>query len=190
MRQAQTQWKATAPLPPAIREEIRDWIASLLCNSPVPMCAMESDADPDITLVVDACEFGWGCVSTTGTGTQYHAGQWSAEDHSKHNLFSSVASEPLGAWRAIMRVVSCTNKKVVVFTDHQPLMFAMNRGIAHAESYNVLLCKLMDNFPSTRFEFRFIAGVNNVVADGLSRGKILEGDREEKRAVGKVELMQ
>lgn len=171
MRRVGDNWNAEVVVPYQVREELLFWFGKLEANPWIDLynTINDDEQEPDLTLVVDACETGWGCVSTTSTGTQYYGAPWSAEDHKKHFLYSSVQSEPLGAWRAIQRFVSTSSKKVVVYTDHEPQVWAMQRGIAKAASYNELQLKLKETFRDTIFQFKFINGKDNGIADALSR---------------------
>lgn len=171
MSECANAWNEERSVPECVRNELKSFFNKLYTNPETPMFDIRKteEYEPDLTLVVDACETGWGCVSTSGTETKFYGAPWSEDDHQKYFLFSSVVSEPLGAWRAIQRNVSINHKKVVVYTDHQPQVWAMQRGVAHANSYNELQVKLKQHFHDTVFEFRFIRGVDNNIADALSR---------------------
>ena len=173
MKEVESQWNAQTCIEGSIRTDISNWINLLLENKAVPLYDARDDTDyeADLTLTVDACETGWGCVATTEHSTQYFGSQWSNGDHENHNLFSSVSSEPLGMWRSVVSTVSTTMKKVIIYTDHLPLVFAMKRGVAKADSYNILMCKLKETYKDVKFEVRFISGEKNVIADFLSRRK-------------------
>lgn len=174
MSDVKDQWDATIVFPSLVRDEILQWVDKMLQNEAVPICPPNDELPTDLTLMVDACDIGWGCVSSTDSGTQLFSGKWTAEDQKKHQLdCGSVATEPLGAWRSIVQCVAPTlHKKVVVYTDHLPLVWATQRGYAHADSYNELICRLRHYYPDVKFEFRFIPGAQNITADGLSRGWI------------------
>lgn len=169
MSEATDNWNATTTLPNAVREEIKHWLEMMESNPWTTMYEEEDDTDADLVLTVDACETGWGCMSTSPESTQYYGAPWTEADHDRNFLFSSVVSEPLGTWRAICRFVPTMTRKVVIHTDHLPQVWAMKRGIAKAETYNELLVKLKTYYPNTRFEFRFISGEKNSIADALSR---------------------
>lgn len=169
MSEAADNWNTATSIPQSIQEEIKHWLSLVEKNPWTPMFDEEEDTDADLTLTVDACETGWGCMSTSADSTQYYGNSWSEADHKNSFLFSSVVSEPLGTWRAICRFVSTSTRKVVIHTDHQPQVWAMRRGAAKAETYNELLVKLKTYYPNTRFEFRFISGKENKIADALSR---------------------
>lgn len=173
MQEVGTEWNARTDIPKNIKEDIGNWIDLLLENKEVPMFDTREDGsyEADLTLTVDACETGWGCVATTEHSTQEYGAMWSDVDHQQHNLLSSVSSEPLGMWRAVTRFVSTGMKKVIIYTDHQPLVFAASRGIAKADTYNKLMCQLRETYPDIKFELRFISGEKNVIADFLSRRK-------------------
>jgi hypothetical protein len=177
MSEASDNWNSITTLPRSVREELDHWFSMIELNPWTTMFEEEDDTDADLTITVDACETGWGCMSTSAESTQYYGAPWTVADQSENFVFSSVVSEPLGAWRAICRFVPISSKKVVIHTDHLPQVWAMKRGIAKAETYNALLVKLKTYFPNTKFEFRFISGEENTVADALSRfGKIVEED--------------
>lgn len=169
MSKTDNQWNEQVEVPLQIREELSSWLKILIDNRPTEMSSSVADVEPDITLTVDACEKGWGCVSSTNGCTQYYGAPWSQEERDQNHVERSVVSEPLGAWKAVGRFVTQTHNKVLIYTDHEPVVWAGNSGIAHSDSYNQLLCRLKEFFPNTRFEFRHIKGVNNKFADALSR---------------------
>lgn len=168
MSQATDNWTTVTDVPLIIQEELKFWLSKLEKN-PWTKMYEEEEGEPDLTLTVDACETGWGCTSSSDTATQFYGAPWTFEDTLKHNLTSSVSSEPLGAWRAICRFVSVNHKKIVVYTDHKPQVWATKSGIAKAQTYNELMVQLKTYYPNTRFDFRFISGEENVLADLLSR---------------------
>lgn len=170
MSEVDQNWSLEVDIPTHIREELTFWLKKIEHN-PWTLMSEEGENDEvaDLVLTVDACETGWGCMSTSPTSTQYFGSPWSKEEKDRYFLQSSVASEPLGAWRSICRFVATSNKKVIIYTDHQPQVWAMKRGIAKTETYNDLLVRLHAYYPNTKFEFRFISGEENRIADALSR---------------------
>lgn len=169
MSQVTTWEDQSLPMPPKERQQTINWIASLLNNKPVPT-VKESPSEPELTLYVDASEYGWGCVSIGKSSTRTYAGTWSKEDRDYNKVESSVTSEPLGAYRAIRCTVSTSMKAVRVYTDHTGLVYAGKRGYGKAYTYNHLLQKLSEEYRNTIFLFEYIKGSHNP-ADAYSRGK-------------------
>ena len=67
MREVEGNWSRLIPMPNCIKLELDKWLELLERNPATPMYDDREEVafQADVTLVVDACETGWGCVSTT-----------------------------------------------------------------------------------------------------------------------------
>lgn len=167
-------WDAPAPhLPPEVTDELIVWIDIAAKNTPTEIITESNKhLPPDVTVFVDASEYGWGAVSISESCVKHYGGVWSADDRSKFNLSLSTVAEPLAVQRALSAIVSTNFKHVAVFSDHMGLVFAGNKKYGKSQNYNAMCDFLHSRFPNTDFSFNFIPGEKNVLADGISRGKI------------------
>ena len=150
-----------------VRAEMILWCDIAAKNEPVPVWT--EDVEPDITIYTDASATGWGAISISKGGTILQLSQPWTEDDWRWNLFSSVAAEPLAMRKAIAAMVPCTAKKVVIYTDHLPLHYAMKKTFGRAYSYS-LVAQLVGSYRDCVFDVRFIPGTQNP-ADVLSRAQ-------------------
>lgn len=163
-----SRWNDTSDsIPAAPRQNLLNWFKLIIKNKPTPSFRTISD-EYDLTLYVDASDYGWGCVSTNNQITKIYSRQWTEADRSAHKVASSVSSEPLGALRAIMATTSTHMKQVRIYTDHMGLVYAGNRGYGKARTYNSVMEQLNRMYPNTKFEFTHIKGAINP-ADKFSR---------------------
>lgn len=164
-----SQWDSDAEaIPDDARRELIAWLNAANRNVPVP--TWESDeVFPDLTIFVDASAQGWGAVSISSSGVFQAGAPWSPADKEQHNVSLSTVAEPLAVLRAAKAFVSTSSNQVLIMSDHLGLVFAGNAGYGKSESYNTMCKELSTCFPRTRFTFQFIEGVNNVVADAISR---------------------
>jgi hypothetical protein len=150
-------------------QQTRCWLLTALAKQPVPM-APPIEA-PQLEITTDASSWGWGAVCRdvlTGK-IQVAAVPWSQADRHRHNVGSSVSSEPLAVVRAACLFVGSDLDRVRINCDHAPLVFAGSAGYARCRTYNETLCRLRELFPNTAFRFSFVPGRENK-ADELSRG--------------------
>lgn len=180
-----SKWDSLAsPLCAKETSNLQEWLRIVTTNAPTPIWTDRSH-EPDITIYCDASSYGWGAVSTSKTGVQQASGQWSDSDRSKHDTQHSSRAEPLAVQRAALALVSTGFKKVQIFSDHQGLIYAGNARYGKSEAYNDMCRFLKKCFPQTLFEFKFVPGVENTIADGLSRG--LSHPSKELQAVNQIQ---
>ncbi|PHR94983.1 MAG: hypothetical protein COA68_17750 [Oceanobacter sp.] len=158
-------------IPPNVLADFDAWLERLRSNIPRTVYSPSDPKPPTDILFVDASEIGWGAIHidvATGTARPYSA-DWTSTERDKFNLGSSVAAEPLGITNAICRCISAgTHRRVVIYTDHDPIVGALNASCAKAYTY-WRLQKLTRSLPNTSVEVRHIPGVINP-ADAFSRG--------------------
>ena len=164
-----TRWDNDADdIPAEALTELRVWLSSTLKNKPVPTWTSD-EFFPDLTIYVDASAHGWGAVSISSSGVHQAGAPWSDNERLQHNVTHSTVAEPLAVLHAARAFVSTHSVNVKIFSDHQGLVFAGNAGYGKCEKYNQMCKELSEAFPTTRFQFAFIEGVRNVVADAISR---------------------
>ena len=165
-----SRWDSTAP--PLQQEEIdnlNEWMHSVSSNSPTPIW-IDRSGEPEITIYCDASSYGWGAVSTSKSGVHHASGKWNEHEKTNQGTQHSAKAEPLAVERAALALVSTGMKKVKIFSDHQGLIYAGNAQYGKSEAYNNMCHSLKRYFPSTIFDFAYVPGIENTVADGLSRG--------------------
>lgn len=165
-----TGWEDFCSLPqPDVKAEILKWIQITIDNEAVGMSDPKSLPFPDLTLYVDASNYGWACMSQSAFATKTLQGKWTARDRESFDVASSVVAEPLGVLRAVHGLIPKTAKTVKIFSDHIGLVFAGNKGYGKGETYNQMILQLQREYPNTTFIFEHIAGAINPV-DKASRG--------------------
>ncbi len=165
---APTGWDEIVFVPVSMRDAIQAIIRGVENAPPHPL--VEDQSPPELEIFIDASAGGWGAYILSPEGwTKELAMPWSRDDHAVWNLYSSVAAEPLAFVRALKAAVSVNHRHVKVYTDHQPLVFAANAVTIRCHAYADALKTIQDIFPQLRVTIEHIAGVDNVVADKLSR---------------------
>jgi hypothetical protein len=156
---------------PQATQSFRQWLSDLRSNTPTIIPPPSRHAPTDV-LFTDACEAGWGALHVTRDGCiRIVEGRWSPTDLSQWNMSSSVASEPLGVARALCQCITPgTNVNVVVYTDHQPIISAVQSTCSKAFTYWVLqkTVRQLSEKTGTSITIRHIPGEQNP-ADGISR---------------------
>lgn len=168
--------KPAPPIPNDAKTELLAWFSSVEENKPVPTSPSGPESH-DATIYCDASEFGWGAYVVTSKGTSFLSGSWTDEDREIYALGHSTVAEPLAIQRIVAASVDCTMKAVKVFSDHQGLVFAGNRGYGKCESYNNM-CRFLSRY-NTVFTFGHIPGSKNTIADRLSREGMLKFSEED-----------
>lgn len=164
-----SQWDDPAPdFDEATTTNLAAWIKEARANKSVPLWTDCNSFFPDLTIFTDASAVGWGAVAISDSGVKHFSGRWSTADVQQGTVHSTRA-EPLAVQRAVMSAVSTNCRQVLVMSDHQGLIFAGNAGYGKSEAYNTMCATLKTVFPDTKFKFCFVAGVENTVADELSR---------------------
>ena len=156
---------------PQATQSFREWLNDLRSNKPTIIPPPSRHATTDV-LFTDACETGWGALHVTRDGCiRIVEGRWSPTDSSQWNMSSSVASEPLGVARALCKCITPgPDVNVVVYTDHQPIIPAVQSTCSKAFTYWVLQKTVRQLCEKTGMSInvRHIPGTQNP-ADGISR---------------------
>ena len=168
MEQRPDLWDAKLPpMCPDVYKNLRNWRDTILATKPRRILREES---PDIVIIVDASDEGWGAISVDELGRiLYDARKWSTADRRAFNTKHSVRAEPEGIYRACCRFVRAEHHRTVhVASDSAAAVGAISKG--HSRSYwmNHTVVKLDRTFPRTRFIFAHTPGATNP-ADGISR---------------------
>jgi len=141
------------------------WASLGATNAPCPV--HHGTRETDITVFTDASALGWGAISIDSTGAMMQLSKrWTLHEMIAWNLGSSVDAEPLAVTNAVAALVTTRMRKVVIYTDHLPLVFVAAKTFGRAKAYS-RMCTFFANY-DVEFEVRFIAGSMNP-ADVLSR---------------------
>ncbi len=160
-----TDAKHLHDIPAGVRIELARWSQEAATNTPVPVWTPEQT--PEYVIYTDASATGWGAWSYSRGGNAMSISQpWTESDATIWNLDSSVSAEPLAVQKAVAALVPSTAKKVVIYTDHLPLVYAKQRTVGRAYSYSRMI-QFLESY-DTQFELRFVPGEQNP-ADVLSR---------------------
>lgn len=161
-------WTQPAPpIDPHTLDALQLW-AKMIEQNPPTAIHKELATQHDIEIQVDASAWGWGAVIISDEGTKLVQEQWPAS----FDATSSVIAEPMAAWLALVRAVTKDTRCVLLRSDHANLVYAIERGHAHAAPYNSFLENVLKSFPNLQLIPQHIAGVLNVTADALSRGTL------------------
>ena len=160
-----------------ISDEARDsfifWLSQLKLNQPrfLSKTGYHDEASADI-IFTDACESGWGALHFRPDGSvRVIAHDWSSDEKAAWDLSSSVTSEPLAIRNALcMLITPSLATRAIVYTDHEPIIFAVEADCARAYAYWVLQ-RFLRSFP-VPCSIRHIPGIDNP-ADAFSRGEDL-----------------
>ena len=144
------------------------WIHRAAANTPRQLPTGE-ERPIDHLIFVDASALGWGAVIVTNGQTSVISERWPA--HLLPFMTSSVSAEPEALVRAVLATCTAQTKRVLVVSDHQPLVFAAARPhrAAIAWAYNHALLRLEKNLPDVQVSLEFVPGWLNI-ADKPSRG--------------------
>ena len=160
-------WSAPAlPIDLNTRKNLAEWLNILINTTPRPIYS-PTPTSHDVEIQVDASCYGWGAVVITADSVKYHSRKWP----SNFDASQSVTSEPMGAWLSVCAAVNKSTKKVLLRTDHAGLVFAIKNGHSMVQSYNDFIVNTRNVFPTCTIVAEHIAGVDNWMADGLSRQK-------------------
>ena len=152
-------------LPREVRHQMHAWASLGATNAPCPV--HHGTRETDITVFTDASALGWGAISIDSTGAMMQLSKrWTLHEMIAWNLGSSVDAEPLAVTNAVAALVTTRMRKVVIYTDHLPLVFVAAKTFGRAKAYS-RMCTFFANY-DVEFEVRFIAGSMNP-ADVLSR---------------------
>jgi hypothetical protein len=175
------RWDEPINIWPSAMASLTAWTNKCLDNQPH---RLEPNNSSNLTWVVctDACRFGWGYVALnikTGEVRQ-HGERWRysffAAHHPTGELGRSVFTEPHGLHNSLRHLLQPRpgepKQHVIVGTDNIATRAGFARGY-NSVSFSMNKCieqtqKLYKDYYT--FEFRYIAGSDNVHADAMSRG--------------------
>ena len=164
---ASTDETTVHSVPVAVVIELLAWSQRAAENQPVQVWTPA--LEPEYVLYTDASAYGYGAISLSKGGNMLQLSQqWSEADRATWNVNSSVTAEPLAIQRAIAALIPNSAKKVVIYTDHLPFVYAHSRSVGKAFMYSRTI-QFMSAY-QTQFEVRFIEGTENP-ADVLSRAR-------------------
>lgn len=178
-KEANKFWDQEAIITGETWPALAEWTAEVLKNRPLYTLARH-ESDPDWLVCVDSCRFGWGymAVSPCTGEIRYHGQRWSHDFvmQNRDKMHQSVFTEPHGVNMAMCHLLSYSDKhqQVRIWTDSVTTMSSGNKGYnSRSESINECVRSLRKSFPPEHFtfQFEFIPGVENIVADALSRGR-------------------
>lgn len=143
-------------------------IKSLLCSSPVLLAPR---FDKPFMIQVDASQFGAGAVllQEDGQGLTRPVSFFSKKFNRYQLNYSVIEKEALAlVWSLQHFEVYVGGRPLVVYTDHNPLTFLQS-----FKCPNQRLMRWSLFLQAYALEIRHIKGVDNVIADALSRAPLL-----------------
>lgn len=162
-------WSATAPRITGIaRQELEAWLDMLLLNVPTEL-GTPKELEEDCVVYSDASAWGWGSCTVRDGRTRTTNAEWTMDEKLRDNLRSSVNAEPKALVNAVIAAARPGDRRIIVFTDHLPLVYAWQRGYGKALPYNHMVVCLKRALPNVRIELQFVPGASNP-ADRASRG--------------------
>jgi hypothetical protein len=168
-----TDWDS--PAPPIDRNTLntmQTWSSMILKNPATPIFSPQPELH-DIEIQVDASAWGWGAVIIHSSGRiQTVQKQWPAY----FNAESSTIAEPMAAWLAVSYATTASTKRILLRSDHLNLVHAIKRGHGLTKSYNDFIHNYRTTYPQLLIDAEHIAGIDNTVADKLSRGMACAND--------------
>lgn len=143
-----------------------DCVKTLLCNAPV---LVAPDCKNTFKLEVDASAVGAGAVLLQeDTNSIDHPVSYFSRKFNKHQLnYSTIEKEALALLLALQHFevyLGSSNLPVIVFTDHNPLVF-----LSRMYNQNQRLMRWALVLQNYNVEIKHKKGVDNVLADALSR---------------------
>jgi hypothetical protein len=170
------------PIPEMTRHEcgqLVHWTNLVFENKPTSNIRRDgaSKSGPRTTIIVDSSSTRWGAVSVRNGKIQVASGEFANEKA------ASAHAEPSGVKAAIARFIAPHEEgEVVVYTDHMPIAYAAERGVAKAFFTNELF-RFVVPFAAT-FWFRWVPGTTMIATgvDGLSRDAVELG-KDEQQAI-------
>ena len=145
------------------------WLSKAISNTPRPLPADAPSKPHDKIIFVDACATGWGAVTISNGMAHVTSGPW--PEHLAPHMKSSVSAEPEAMVRAVFAATDACTKRILVVSDHQPLVYAAAKPhrAARAWAYNHALWRLHKHLPGVHIDVAFIQGHLNP-GDKPSRG--------------------
>ena len=138
-------------------------ICKLVCDS----CALEIPLPQDeFSLVTDASGFGLGAVLQVKRKEGWTAAAfYSRQTRGPERRYSASKLEALAVVDSVKHFSPCLyGQKFVVFSDHKPLCFLLT-----SDHLNGRLKRFSTKLQPWMIEFRYLPGMDNTMADTLSR---------------------
>ncbi|XP_033761567.1 uncharacterized protein LOC117343335 [Pecten maximus] len=143
-------------------------IKAILTNKPV---LVAPDFEKPFTIVVDACDIGVGAALTQNVDDFDHPVSYFSKKLNKHQRnYSTVEKECLGLVLAVQHFelyVGGSACPITILTDHNPLTF-----LQRVKYKNQRLLRWALNLQEFNLDVKHVKGINNKVADALSRAGI------------------
>lgn len=160
------------PLPPlcdAVTANLKRWRDDVLAAKPRVMKAPEF---PDLVIIVDASDTGWGALSFDAHGREtFVAERWSTSDKRAFDTRVSTRAEPEGLYRACCAMIARDRHRAVhIMSDSSAATGAINKGSSGSYWMNYVCVKLQAAFPEVAIQVTHTPGARNP-ADGVSRGE-------------------
>jgi hypothetical protein len=166
-------------MPAGARLEMLKWAEDLTRDEP-RVIDLEELPFSDV-IFTDASVEMWSAVHLYQGVLRVYADRWTEVDKTGVNMGSSVESEPAAVRKALCRCVQTTpTTSVVIYTDHENMIDAVNSRCAHSFSYWKTQ-QFIRALPY-RVTLRYVKGEHNP-ADKFSRGEtIVDADGEKRQA--------
>lgn len=170
-------WSCILHIPGDVHRQMIHWVETLLQAAPGKVLTKEAHENAvwEATLYVDASEYGWGAVWCAGGAIRYTANQWTPNERTTYNVGASAVAEPLAVRKAMCFFVGQKELrpgKVTIYCDHQPLVWAVMKGVGRTIGYSQVATLAATYRRSLAIDvgLKWIPGISNP-ADGLSRGR-------------------
>eukprot|EP00388_Colpodella_angusta_P019963 GDKJ01049866.1.p1 GENE.GDKJ01049866.1~~GDKJ01049866.1.p1 ORF type:complete len:786 (-),score=37.17 GDKJ01049866.1:32-2389(-) len=170
-----TDWNTPAPFDNITKSAVQNWLTTLI-NTKSTTIYTPTPNDHDLEIQVDASAYGWGAVAITKDSVRHFSKKWPES----FDGTSSVIAEPMGAWQAVCAATTMHTQKILLRSDHAGLVFAIKNGHSLVSSYNDFIRNTRNAFPGCTIEAQHIAGVDNWLADSLSRPQKNGKEKEER----------
>jgi hypothetical protein len=174
-RPAQSAVTSLHPLPDSVKLDIQWWSTYMSqFNGTMSIYPTTWDESADMNIATDAGQAGYGAVF----GKQWFHGTWTdAEEQQSQQI--SRDSMPWKELHTLVRAAATwgsqwSNHNIVFQLDCQPMVFAISKGGSKHPHIMSLLRTLSFIAAQNNFQYKVkhIAGVLNVAADHLSRGRV------------------
>src|ERR1700755_1100989 len=132
---------------------------------------------PPLELFVDASDIGAGAVLSQQQGDDSRPIAFISMTFSDAQLKYSTVERELAALRwavKALRPFLCNEKKIIIYSDHEPLQYLHNMSAADGR-----IARTLNELSAYNFEIRHISGNKNILADALSRSPVPAEDLED-----------
>jgi len=167
------------PMPPlcdAVQKNFALWRDMVLQAAPR---VMKEPMAPELVIIVDASDTGWGALSFDEHGREaFQRQQWTKADERCFDPKVSTRAEPEGLYRACCAFVRPNvHRTVYIASDSSATVGAINKGQSLSYWMNKVCDRLQAAFPGVDFKVVHTPGLGNP-ADGISR-ELLEPTSED-----------